>query len=261
MLTVAASVEVQLSAEVSPYSMLAGLAEILTVGSGGVATVTVTVSVAVPPGPSAVMVYVVVSVGDTSTDPPAGGVTSPTPWSILTVVASVEVQLSAEVSPYSMLAGLAEIVTVGSGGGVVTVTVAVSVAVPPGPSAVMVYVVVTGGDTTSVPVWSTGPIPWSMVTLIVASVEVQLSVEVSPYSMLAGLADIVTVGSGGGATVTVTVSVAVPPGPSAVMVYVVVSVGDTSTEPPAGGVTLPTPSSMLTVVAYVEVQLSVELAP
>ncbi len=55
-----------------------------------------------------------------------------------------------------MLAGLAEMVTVGAGK---TVMVTLLVAVPPAPVAVMVYVVVSVGETVVEPLVLTVPIP------------------------------------------------------------------------------------------------------
>ena len=64
---------------------------------------------------------------------------------------------------------------------------------------------------------------------------------------------------GGGTTVTVAVFVAVPPVPLAVSVYVVVTPGETLAVPEAG--LLPTPLSMVIVVAFVVDQVSVDDAP
>jgi hypothetical protein len=60
-------------------------------------------------------------------------------------------------------------------------------------------------------------------------------------------------------TVTRAVELAEPPGPLAVMVYVVESDGVTFVEPSA--VTVPTSGAMVSCVALVEVQLSVEESP
>ncbi len=59
-------------------------------------------------------------------------------------------------------------------------------------------------------------------------------------------------------TVTVAVPVAVPPDPVAVAVYVVVAEGVTVVVPVAPNVPMP---EMVTEVAFVELQLSVELCP
>jgi hypothetical protein len=64
-----------------------------------------------------------------------------------------------------------------------------------------------------------------------AFVATTVSVDEFPDVILAGLAEIVTVGDGLGVTVTVAVAVVVPPGPVAVAVYVVVAVGLTVCSP------------------------------
>ena len=83
----------------------------------------------------------------------------------------------------------------------------------------------------------------------VAFVVDHVRVELWPEVMVVGLALNVTVGAGVVETVTVAVAVLVPPAPVAVRVYVVVAVGETVTEPDVG--TVPTPLSILTVVALV----------
>ena len=60
-------------------------------------------------------------------------------------------------------------------------------------------------------------------------------------------------------TVTRAVAFAEPPGPLAVIVYVVESEGVTLVEPSA--LTVPTSGAMVSCVAFVEVQLSVEESP
>ena len=52
----------------------------------------------------------------------------------------------------------------------------------------------------------------------VALVELHVKVEDEPVTMVAGVAEMLTVGAGGGVTVTVVLAVAVPPAPVAVMV-------------------------------------------
>ena len=60
------------------------------------------------------------------------------------------------------------------GGGGVTVTVVEHVAVPPEPVTVIVYVVVTEGDTLLLPFNATLPIPW-LILALVALDDVQVS--------------------------------------------------------------------------------------
>jgi hypothetical protein len=131
--------------------------------------------------------------------------------------------------------------------GVVTVTVVPFIAVPPTPVQVNKYVVVTEGDTCTLPAV---PVGVKLVPVqLVALVEDQVSVDELPWTMLVGLADsgtdcgavglgttlIVPGGGGGGGgappTVTVTLLFTVPPSPSQESVYVVVTVGATMTEP------------------------------
>jgi len=87
-----------------------------------------------PPESSAVIVYVVVTAGETLSDPLR--FTEPMPWSILTETALVDVQERVVDKPGMMFVCEAAISTVS---GMFTVTVALSVVVlPPGPVAVIV---------------------------------------------------------------------------------------------------------------------------
>ena len=115
------------------------------------------------------------------------------------------------------------------GSGVVTATLTWAVAVPPVPVAVIVYVVVSAGDTEIEPLGSTVPISGSIVH-DAASVDVHSKVALSPCTMVDGVDVMSTVG-GGSVTVTVTSAPAVPPGPVATMLYWVVAVGETSISP------------------------------
>src|SRR5512134_2723395 len=78
-------------------------------GGGGGVTVTVVDAVREPPSPVTEIVYLVVTVGQTSLDPP--GSTLPIPWSIVAVAAAVEVQESLAHLPCWTSAGA------GGGGG------------------------------------------------------------------------------------------------------------------------------------------------
>jgi hypothetical protein len=135
---------------------------------------------------------------------------------------------------------------------VFTVTVAAAVVVPPLPVAVMVYVAVFAGETNCVPLVETAPMPWSM-EHETASVALQVSVLDWPGLIVAGFAEIVTVG--GGIKVTVAAAVVVPEGPVAVMVYVAVFVGETVCVPLVA--TVPMPWSMEHAVALVALQVNV----
>ncbi len=88
------------------------------------------------------------------------------------------------------------------------------------------------------------------------------SVEVPPAAMLAGTGFEGANGRGGAAdTLTVACLVTVPAGPVRVSVYVVVLAGDTLTEPPATGVTVPTVGVIEAPVALALVQNSVAEPP
>ena len=117
-------------------------------------TVMVTLSVTEPLLLVAVMIYSVVTTGDTLSEPAVA--TEPIPWSMLTVFALVDVQVSVDEPPAVITSGDADIFTMGSW---VTVTVTLAVLVPYALIAVMVYVVVRSGDTTVVPLAATVPIP------------------------------------------------------------------------------------------------------
>jgi hypothetical protein len=75
---------------------------------------------------------------------------------------------------------------------------------------------VTVGDTWIEPLGLTEPMPWSIMQ-DVALVEDQVRVEDAPVTMVAGLAEMLTVGAGCGPTVTVVLAVAEPPAPVAVI--------------------------------------------
>ena len=96
----------------------------------GLADVTVTVAVAVelPPPFVAVRVYVVVVAG--LTDVLVVPVTTPTPWSIESVVAPVTLQESVELAPGAIEVGDAVKDAITGTGTAVTVTVAVAVELP-----------------------------------------------------------------------------------------------------------------------------------
>jgi hypothetical protein len=76
-----------------------------------VATVILALALAEPPDPLAVIVYVVEAAGVTFVEPCA--LTVPTSGAMVSCVASVEVQLSVDESPFSTALGLASRVTVG----------------------------------------------------------------------------------------------------------------------------------------------------
>jgi len=178
MLSVSALVDVQLRVEDPPGAIDDGLADMLTVGRE--LTVTVALEVAVPPEPFTVMIYVVVTDGVTLTEPFAS--TVPMPLLMLAVSASLEVQLSTEDPPSLMVSGDADMLTVGPWD---TIIVAVSVTTPPSPIALMVYVVVTAGDTFFHPSSASSPMPPSMLTSL-APVEFQKITLCSPETIASG---------------------------------------------------------------------------
>ncbi|MBE7445583.1 MAG: hypothetical protein HS132_10170 [Planctomycetia bacterium] len=101
-----------------------------------------------------------------------------------------------------------------------TVRATNAIATPPLPLAVMVYIVVTTGETSREPFTATAPMPWS-ISALVALVELQARVAFSPCVIVPGLAPIVTVGAG----VTTGVGVGMEVG-AGVTVGVTVGVGD-----------------------------------
>jgi hypothetical protein len=143
-----------------------------------------------------------------------------------------------------MVAGEAESVQTGDGGGALTTISSSQVTDPPAPVAVRVYTVVVAGDVVADPPrGSTEPMPWLRETEVAFAVT-QESVEVSPTMMVAGEAlksQVGARGDGGSATVTVALQVYEPPGPEAVPVYVFVAEGETAVEPPGTGVMRPMP--------------------
>ena len=96
-----------------------------------------------------------VSIGDTVVDPL--GATLPMPGSITQESALVVVHVNVDVWPGSRISGLALISIVGA-----TVTITLAIVVPPDPIAVIVYVVVSVGDTSIDPYDSTSPILGAM---------------------------------------------------------------------------------------------------
>ena len=159
----------------------------------------------------------VVAVGVTEREPPARGVTDPTPRSIVNEVVLVVVHARLEAVPSTIVLGDAVRVQVGAGWSV-TATVSAQVLVNPfAPVTVPVYVVVTLGETEREPPTTgvTEPIPW-LREMDVALVVVHASEEAAPLSMDAGDAVRVQLGTGTAVTVTVAVHGVEPPGPVAV---------------------------------------------
>jgi hypothetical protein len=137
---------------------------------------------------------VVVLVGVTFCEPPVRG--SEYCWEftllvITTDVAFVAVTCSTVTCEAVIVPWLALIETFG--GPFVTETVVLAVALPPSPDALIVYVVVLAGVTLMLPDVST--LPTESKVAVVAFVEVQLNVALSPWMTAGGCAVSVTVGS------------------------------------------------------------------
>ena len=112
-------VAVTVNVEELPGAMDIGLASIFTVGALVSVTVIVDVLVVVPPGPFAVTVYVVVVVGVTGTVPPSAASVYELPSlpDTVTEFAFDAATLSVDVLPLAIATGVAEMSTIGAGGG------------------------------------------------------------------------------------------------------------------------------------------------
>src|SRR6266849_190545 len=166
-----------------------------------------------------------------------------------------------------MVVGLSEKVTILAACPLVTVTttgaVTVRASAPVPAVAERVYVVVTAGDTTRLPL-SGRFVPTPLISTRSAPVVVQDRVEDSPVMMLVGVASkrrICGFAAGAAPTVTVTVACCVlPPEPVATSVYVVVAAGETVAEPCTRRL-LPTPGVIFTEVAPVTFHSSMDCCP
>ena len=96
---------------------------------------------------------------------------------------------------------------------------------------------------------------------LVEFVELQLSTEVWPLAIDVGFADSDAVGAGGGPTVTVTDCCAVPPAPEQDRVKVFVAVSAPVETEPLVACTPLQPPEAVQLVAFVELQVSIEAAP
>jgi hypothetical protein len=143
-----------------------------------------------------------------------------------------------------------------------TVTVASLVTEPAVFVAVSVYAVVADGVTLVEPLAAAEVKPPGLIAMLVAPLETQLSVLFAPALILAGLAinDVIAGFAPGATTVTVVALVTEPALFVAVSVYAVVADGDTLVEPLAATEVNP-PGLIATLVAPLETQLSVLLAP
>jgi hypothetical protein len=253
-----ASVDDQLSVELAPLAMVCGVAEMVTVGAG-VVTVTVADCDRLPPLPVQLSVKVLVLVkGPVDCEPLVALAPDQAPEAVQPV-ASVDDQLSVELAPLAMVCGVAEIVTVGAGA--FTVTVADCEALPPVPVQLRVKVpVLVNGPVDCEPPVALAPDHAPEAVQLVASVDDQLSVELAPLAMVCGVAEIVTVGAGA-FTVTVADCEALPPVPVQLRVKVLVIVSaPVDSEPPVALAPDHAPEAVQ-LVASVDDQVSVELAP
>ena len=185
------------------------------------------------------------------------------------LVASVEDQVSVEAPPLVTEVGLAVSDTVGTGGGggaPVTVTVADALALPPAPVQLRMKLLLA----VSAPVdWLPGvalvPDQPPEAVQEVALVEDQVSVEAPPLVTEVGLAvsDTVGTGGGGGGAVTMTVAdvPALPPAPVQVRVKLPFAVSAPVDWLPEVALVPDQPPEAVQLVALVEDQVSVELAP
>jgi hypothetical protein len=116
------------------------------------------------------------------------------------VDASVLLQVSVDVPPLTILAGVAVSITVGTGAAGVTTTVVLASADPPAPELLKVKPVVDGSAPVETPtalLVEGGPLQPPEAVHVVASVLLQVNVDVPPLTTLAGVALRITVGCAG----------------------------------------------------------------
>jgi hypothetical protein len=253
-----AFVEDQVSVEFPPLVIVCGLAEIVTVGAGGGVTVTVTDCAALPPAPVHVSVKVPVLVKIPVVCVPLVALTPVHAPEAVQVAASVDDHVSVELAPLAMICGFAEIVTVGTGA---TVTVADCEALPPAPVQLREKVLVlVSAPADCVPLVALAPDQAPDAVQLSALVADQVSVGLAPLAMVCGLTVMVTVGAGG-VTVTVADWAALPPLPVQVNVKVPVPVNDPVDCDPLVVLAPVHAPEAVQLVASVEDQVSVALAP
>jgi hypothetical protein len=190
-------VAVHVSIAEEPGPMLAGEAPIVTAGGlGGAMTVTVVLCVAGPLGPVQASVYVVVAVGATDCVP-LEGLVPVQPLLAVQDVMLVEVHVSKDEEPATMLAGDGPMVTVGGLGGALTVTAAFFVTDPFDPEQTSVYVVVAVGVTDAVPLVDLTPVQPLLAVQDVLPVALHVRVAEAPEVIDAGETVRLRVGAGG----------------------------------------------------------------
>jgi hypothetical protein len=202
-----AFVDDQVSVLALPLATLVGLALNATVGRAS--TVTVVDCAAVPPLPVQLSVNVL-SVVSAAVEVVPDAVLLPVHAPLaVQLVALVDDQVSVVVLPLVTLPGFALSVTVGRAD---TVTVAACAATPPAPVQLSVNVLsVVSDPVEAVPDAALLPVHAPLAVQLVALVDDQVSVLVSPLATLLGLALNATVGNG--STVNVVDCTAVPPAP------------------------------------------------
>jgi hypothetical protein len=250
-----ALVELHVSVETPPLLTEAGFAVSVTPAAG------VTVAVAallLPPGPVQINEYDVVAVRGPVLCVPLAASAPLQPPEAVQAVALVELQVSVEAPPLVTEVGFAASVAVGADP---TLTVAVAVALePPGPVQINEYEVAdVRGPVLRVPLTASAPVQPPEAVQDVASVELHVSVEAAPLSMVVGLAASVAVGTG--ATVTVTDAVLVPPAPVQVNEYEVVAVRALVLWVPLVASAPVQPPEAVQAVALVELHVSVDAPP
>jgi hypothetical protein len=201
-----------------------GVAVMVTVA----AIATFAVAAPVPPGPVHVRVYAVAMVMAACTCVPLVAREPAHPPDAVQAVASVEDQVSVVAPPLATLAGLAVRLTTGGDAACMIVTFAVAAAVPPTPLQLSVKLVaIVRAVMFSVPLGPRAPLqPPDATHPVVALVDDQVNVVLSPLVTMLGFAVSVTVVVGAGATATLAVAAAVPPGP----VHVSVNADDIVTD-------------------------------
>ncbi len=187
--------EVQVSVEAPPPATAVGLAVNFTVGAG----ITVMAAEAIllwPPAPVQISEYEAPAVTGTVIWLPLGGLAPLQAPEAVQELALVELQVNVEVPPSATAVGFAASVTVGAG---ITVTVAVATLLPP-PAPVQVNeydVVAERAAVTCVPPVALAPLQPPEALQDVASVELQVNVEVPPLPSVVGAALMEAVGCGG----------------------------------------------------------------
>jgi hypothetical protein len=255
-----AFVLLHVSVELSPGAMLVGLAENCSVGGGGggACVETRTDLCVLPPGPTQSSVKVL-------SDAMAGDVSLPFTArapdhasEAVQLVAFVVVQDSDVFCPTVTSVGVAVNESVGVGA--LTVTVRFCVEVPPVPVHAKVNdVVVCSAAVTSVPEVPLLPDQPPLAEQADALVLLHVRVEVAPWLIVVGFAEKVTVGSG--SMVTLAVALADPPAPVQVSVKSVAPVSAAVISLPAVGLLPDQPPDAAQEVAFVVLQLRVEVLP